>query len=354
MNDYQSTFNSLLQNVIQHQDDNDSVDNNLVKQSSTIIDILRIRTLADAFLVWACFNYLNFAVKKNKAIGYSFKSKIEQRIYDTRECRGDVDFYYSYEGDVVYVSFYGFTFSFHNAGLSVELKRDLSNERKIVFDGVKKQACATSILLAAFRNPGLSSLRQNVMQTPFSSKNEATTDDYCHYTFKAVNFSFQELCDVFHLRSLIFEEESIKNTVIIFKEMYFYRGLITTAIPRLDPMVEKALFREIIIAAQSVIDDIELGIGARLLGIERPSKHDPKFDSRCRKELNKIIYVPSSSKEGMTRKSFNQLRNNVHLSKKQSIATDPAYCAEEITRYLDYMRQYLNYLYECVCLAQLH
>lgn len=76
MNDYQSTFNSLLQNAIQHQDDNDSVDNKLVKQSTTIIDILRIRTLADAFLVWACFNYLNFAVKKTRPLVTPSKAKL--------------------------------------------------------------------------------------------------------------------------------------------------------------------------------------------------------------------------------------------------------------------------------------
>lgn len=108
--------------------------------------------------------------------------------------------------------------------------------------------------------------------------------------------------------------------------MYFYRDLIATASPRLDPMLEKALFREIIIAAQSVIDDIELGIGARLLGVERPTKYDPQLDRRCRQALNKIINVPSSSKEGRTRNSlisyvtmFIYLRNNL-LQPTQPIA----------------------------------
>ncbi len=350
MYNYQTIFSALLKNAAEHQFDNNSVDNSLVKRSFSTIENLRIKSLGDAFLVWASFNYLNFAVKKDRSIGYSFKRKIERCVYETRAQREDVDFYYEYQGDVLYVSFYGFIFSFHNASLSNDLKESLSHQKRIEFDGIRKQVCATSILMAAMKNPGLSNelpIQPMVNNSSDIVKQKPKmTDPYTRFSFNAVDFTLDEICEAFNLRYLTTSKESMYNIAIVIREMYFYKDLVNTANPALDPSLEKAIYREIFTQAYSVIEAIEIEIGAMLLGIQRPAKHDPTLDRRCVAELNKIINVPSSSKEGQMRKKFHDLRNNVHLSKKQSILSDPSYCPEEIYHYLEYMRQYLQYLYQ--------
>lgn len=349
MKNYQSIFNSLLQNTLNHQYDNDPVNNDLVKTSFNIIENLKIKSLGDAFLVWAAFNYLNFAVKKNPSIRYDFKRRIEQRVYETRANRGDVNFYYEYQGDVLYISFYGFTFSFHNAGLSSDLKESLSSEDRIVFDGIRKQACATSILLAALKNPdaskNFSAQGGRTSQSSNHSQKPKLVDPYTQYTFEAVDFTVDELCDVFHLKYLTTSKESMHNIALVIREMYFYKDLVTRATPELDPELERVIYREIFIQTYSVIEAVEIEIGAMLKGIQRPAKHDAELDGKCLAELNKIINIPPSSKEGKMRKMFKDLRNNVHLSKKQSIASNPFYSPEEVMNYFEYMRQYLSYLF---------
>ncbi|MDD7064341.1 MAG: hypothetical protein PUI76_03585, partial [Mollicutes bacterium] len=98
----------------------------------------------------------------------------------------------------------------------------------IVFDGVRKQACAASILKVAMKNPDLSH-RPNPGECP-SSSNETDYGERCTFLVKPYRFS-DISDDYYHLRDLTSTPEMRRNIAIVIRQMYFYCDLITKTNP---------------------------------------------------------------------------------------------------------------------------
>lgn len=55
--------------------------------------------------------------------------------------------------------------------------------------------------------------------------------------------------------------------------------------------------------------------------------------------------IRGGSNESILKGEYKRLRNNVHLSKKQSILNDENYTRNSVVMWFSFMEQYLNYLY---------
>lgn len=337
----EAIYRSLLLEVKKHQLDQDSVNSQSVHLSMNLVQSLPIQTMGDAFLLWSAFNYLNFAA--NQATGdYSFKDQMEEAALKTHQAVKEVRFYYEGYQDILYVSFYGFVFSFQKVPLRPKLKDLLSHQAPIVFDGVRKQACAASILKVAMKNPDLSS-HSNPGEY-LSSSSETDYGERCTFLVKPYRLS-DISDDYYHLRELTSTPEMRRNIAIVIRQMYFYCDLVTKANPPLEPLLERAIYRDIIILSYSVIQAIEIELGSMILGTPRHGNNQA-YDRRCYDALQDVIAVYGKEKRMMN--EYRALRNNVHLSKKQSIETDKAYTRGEVDHWLRFMQQYLDYLYECL------
>lgn len=337
----ETVYRSLLLEAKKHQLDQDSVDSQYAYLSANLIQKLPVQTMGDAFLIWSAFNYLNFAANKNTG-DYSFKDQMEEAVLKTHQAIEKVRFYYEAYQDILYVSFYGFVFSFQKVPLRPKLKDLLSRQTPIAFDGVRKQACTTSILKVAMKNPDLS-CRLNPGECP-SSSNETDYGERCTFFLKPYRLS-DISNDYYHLHELTSTLEMRRNIAIVIRQMYFYCDLATKANPPLEPLLERAIYRDIIILSYSVIQAIEIELGSMILGTPRRG-NNPRYDQRCVKALHDVINI--QKEELRMYNEYRTLRNNVHLSKKQSIETDKAYTRGEVDHWLMFMQQYLEYLYQCL------
>ena len=120
-------------------------DPGLVNQAKEIIKKHSVDNEAACFLLFAAFNYLNAAVKRDKAIGYWFKGIFSQVVPLIEKNDFDIEFYLNKEEQVLYVEFEGcFQFSFHNPNL-----KEMKSRRVIEFDDIRKQRVAGYILSQA-------------------------------------------------------------------------------------------------------------------------------------------------------------------------------------------------------------
>ena len=248
-----SFFNNLNEVVKEHQNDNDYPNVELANLAVKIIKNQPIRNKNDAFLVFSALNYLNYATKKERCIGYSFKSAIKDVVNKIRRANSCVDLYYSSQGDILYAAFDNFVFSFHNPSLDNEQKAALSLGRWITFDGIKKQPCATLIFNEAIRliNSATYVNQNNNVEQTRSVIRENNCTNKC--TFTPLNFSIQSIIDHYHLRYITTSEEVATNCALVINLMFFYRDLIKSANPKLDDKIERSLFREMITQTDSVI-----------------------------------------------------------------------------------------------------
>lgn len=340
-----SFFNNLNEVVKEHQNDNEYPNVELANLAVKIIKNQPIRNKNDAFLVFSALNYLNYATKKERCIGYSFKSAIKDVVNKIRRANSCADLYYSSQGDILYAAFDNFLFSFHNPSLDNEQKAALSLGRWITFDGIKKQPCATLIFNEAIRliNSATYVNQNNNVEQTRSVIRENNCTNKC--TFTPLNFSIQSIIDHYHLRYITTSEEVATNCALVINLMYFYRDLIKSASPKLDEKIERSLFREMITQTYSVIEAVEIEIGSMLLGVTRPNKHDLILDQKCISATRKITNIPGGSNESILKGEYKRLRNNVHLSKKQSILNDENYTRNSVVMWFSFMEQYLNYLY---------
>ncbi len=124
------------------------LDKELLEKSKKIIESSDFNTYDEAFVYFAALNYLNAYVKKDrKNLSYSFKNKVQPGIYAILTNKlNKIRFYYEKKERVCYISFYDFIFSFHYVDLNLEMYDYLSNERRIEFDGIRKQCTADLIL----------------------------------------------------------------------------------------------------------------------------------------------------------------------------------------------------------------
>ena len=341
-------FRQLIQSAIKHQNDNEIVDPKLVNVSQRIIHNSVANTLGDAFALASAFNYLNFAVKQRPEIGYEFKSLLENATYVIHTADKNVLFYYSIQEDALYISFYSFVFSFHCPGLSVSLKRRLSQEQPIQFDGIRKQKCAGSILKCALKNPDCTYLNRldddnNGNYSKYTrSNNTMNKNSNClKMTYDYYPYSLNDIIRDYHLRELTTSKDYCNNIAIVIKSLFNYHDMINSNMFVNEPYLERAMFREIITQSYSVLEVIELEIGALLLHINRQTKSD---DEQCRKELDRRV-KNIGDKEKRKMDEFRQLRNNVHLSKSQSIADEPQYSRKNVEYWFNFMKEYVNYLY---------
>lgn len=125
----------------------ESNDEELLGLAKQTIKERRIDDEAHCFLLFAAFNYLNAAVKRDKSVGYYFKAVFKEVVPLIEDNDFDIDFYLDSDakGSILYVEFEGcFQFSFHNPNIKA-----IASKRIIAFDGIRKQGVAGFILKQA-------------------------------------------------------------------------------------------------------------------------------------------------------------------------------------------------------------
>ena len=129
------------------QEDETENDPALVYWAKQAIKNKNIEDEAHCFLLFAAFNYLNAAVKRDKSIGYYFKSVFKQVVPLLDGNGFDIAFCLNMDetGLVLYVEFEGcFQFSFHNPNI-----KEIQHQKDLIFDGIRKQPKAGYIFREA-------------------------------------------------------------------------------------------------------------------------------------------------------------------------------------------------------------
>ncbi len=136
----------LTSSLLEQEDETEN-DLTLVYWAKQVIKNKNIEGEAHCFLLFAAFNYLNAAVKRDKSIGYYFKSVFKQVVPLLDGNGFDIAFCLSKDetGLVLYVEFEGcFQFSFHNPNI-----KEIQNQKPLIFDGIRKQPKAGYIFREA-------------------------------------------------------------------------------------------------------------------------------------------------------------------------------------------------------------
>lgn len=326
---------------------NAKVDYELLERSQYIISNTAIRNIQDAFLFFSALNYLNACIKVDKACAsYSFKSDIQRGVNTIKYNNIDgISMFYERHEHLFLINFYDFIFSYHCPGLDDETINYLSNQREIVFDGIRKQCVADLILRAALkRSTGLSleSDRYNANNSQKDFKGNIKPN--CSFLYN--KYQIEDIIQEFHLHDLTTNKVSAHNIAIVIAEIYFYYDLIKNSVPILDDMLKKALYREIIIQSYSICETLECELGYKYLGLEYSSSltedDQNKAKAACRCHVIKM-------KEGGASKfydEFKKQRHNVHLCKNQNIENDPYYNQEHVDYVFLFTRKYIQLMYD--------
>ena len=136
----------LTSSLLEQEDETEN-DLTLVYWAKQVIKNKNIEDEAHCFLLFAAFNYLNAAVKRDKSIGYYFKSVFKQVVPLLDGNGFDIAFCLNMDetAPVLYVEFEGcFQFSFHNPNI-----KEIQNQKPLIFDGIRKQPKAGYIFREA-------------------------------------------------------------------------------------------------------------------------------------------------------------------------------------------------------------
>ncbi len=327
------------------------LDETMIKVSKNIIYNSIIRTIKDAFLYFAAINYLNACIKIDKKIfSYSFKSKIEPGICSIlTNSVSNVNLYYEKRNGILLLDFYNFIFSFHCVELNHELIEFLSRQRYISFDGIKKQCVGDLILEKALNQFNINNHNKggsnNVMN--YDNKkvfnNSLNDKNICSFNYK--EYSLEYFINDFHLKELTTSSVCSHNVAIVIKELYLYFDLIKNSKPSLSDEMKRALYREIIIQSYSICETLEAELGRKYLNLSYDNsagKRDSQNEIKTCRE-----YVIKISDEAMSDyQKFKDYRNNVHLSKMQSIEKDPMYTWDNVIYIFNFMRRYIELMYK--------
>lgn len=345
----------------------DSVyDPNLVEKARKLVLLnpTCIHGVGDVFAIFSAFNYLNFAVKQNKNIGYGFKSKLENfALYVFHKYTG-IDLYVDNDNGIpiLFVSIYGFVFSFHSVSFkNLSFKSALERETPIYFDGIRKQEHASRIFSYALdKREAINNLNMNSSNNRGSYRQSEPNDSRESPSKKPhsssyngnlnVNVDLYNINDIirdFHLDFLCTTKETRNNIAIVISTLYLYKDIVSSSSPQLPLEIQKGLLRDIIIHSYSVIECIELEVGAKLKGERRNSGSTRKESQQLDSEYLKA-FKNHFSMSGDTKTFYDQYRidrNNVHLSKNQNIYDDDVYSTKTVEKYIRFLMNYLDFLY---------
>ena len=346
-------YQNLLESAKRHQNDNYQVDQSLVEIANKIINNCTINNIDDVFLCFSAFNYLNFATKKEKSIGYTFKNKIYDIVYKTlNNGIKNVEFYYEASG-ILYVKFHSFIFSFHSVNMR-NLSDYLMRLPRITFDNIRKQPCADPILRAALTKSNIvynnkvnnnynnNNNNYNYQNNSYSQSN-TLSNNYHNMTYSYRPYTVEQMIDVYHIRKFVTTTEAAQNIGTVLCGLYYTFDLVCNSNPPLPVHMAKRFYHEIIVYSYSIIEAIEFEIGAKKLGIVRNwYQHDRDKDERCAKEFNKYVNIPTNIERKF--EAYRNLRNNVHLSKFQNILGQKEYNLKDVNEMVTLMAEYIEYL----------
>jgi len=321
-----------------------------VKRASSILSYPDFTSLEGFFTYFTAINYLNFAVKKDKSITYFFKKYVEPACYAAVYSRPKgLTIYYNAKERLVLASFYGFIYSFHEITFTnMDLAVCLSQSKPITFDGVRKQACANELFAKVIFKKNAPKTSKSIERNESYAEplKERKLNGGIRYTFDCDHYPLQEIANDFHLNQLSGSKTLTKNVAIVISTLYFYNDIINSSQPRLPDWLIRSIYREIITQSFSIVEALEIEYGARSVGKEmyagRSSKVSRKENQKYKGEFDKLIGMdPSTAK---MYKHFKELRNNVHLSKEQSIENQSELNAQTVSEFIDFMCQYIQFL----------
>lgn len=324
-------FNKLNQLAGSNQNNKLLVDNDLVDIANQVTNNYTINDAKDAFLYFAALNYLNSVVKIDHSISYKFKSLVQNGVNAVlnKKIYG-ISMYYNICEKVTFISFANFIFSFHFVQLDSSLTKILMNQQIIKFDGIRKHPCGDLIFKEALKI-------KKIYFSQTRNDNYSKSDD------------INNIIQTYNLDQIVTNENLKRNIAIVLLQLHYIDDhIINDNIPQ---YLNKAFYRDIIILSFSVLEALELEIGAKILR-ERTDKiylsNKDRIDNenRFRKAYSDNINMDSETKKYFSNYKFK--RNNVHLSKQQVIEFDDDYSKEKVVKFLVFMEEYMNFMVDFV------
>jgi hypothetical protein len=223
-----------------------------------------------------------------------------------------------------------------------------SKTNPISFDGIRKQPVAELILKSALTFNDLTIYKPKKQPTnTYVESTRSKAESKININFSFTPYNVDTIIKELHLYELTTTKVTADNIANVIQTLYFYMDSINGYGDKLPTTIRQTLFREIIIESFSVIQCIQLEVGALLLNKIRNSHQSRDDDKECFEAFETIAYLKPNSKEEMIFKKYLSARNNVHLSKYQNIMDVTTYNAETVAEYINYMNQYIDYVYKC-------
>jgi hypothetical protein len=156
---FEQSIQSLQKQLLETPDLQEPISDRDAALAAFVLRFIVYRNKADIFLGCAAINLLNAYVKKpDGKLGWSFKNHLGPLLNAIRELASPnikVSFNRSLMQGLLIINFRSFQFSFGGRQLS-RLTMELTKEKVIPWDGIKKQPKAISILNFALESPCIS------------------------------------------------------------------------------------------------------------------------------------------------------------------------------------------------------
>lgn len=181
----------------------------------------------------------------------------------------------------------------------------------------------------------------NIFKQNFNNSN----NKYVNVNFSFKPYSLEQIISDLRINKVITNQNTIRNIASTVQTIYFYKDLISNNRNNLPIGIIQNLLKELIIQSFSILECIEIELGAKLLNINRNTGNQRKSeDLECLKAVSNTLRFPSNSIELELYKYFKNCRHNVHLSKSQNIFDTNSLNERNVTTLMSFLTQYIEYI----------